>query len=234
MAKSSITIEYKGIGAVLFQKSERAKRINVSIKPNLGVRIAVPKHASFESAKRFFEKHLDWAKERLAIRQEKSSLNNLRIFDNEVKFIACAQDGVSFSAKGLNNMSLFYPEQLGLENENVQSAIKTVLLRVIKKIAKVELTKRTLQLSQEFAIQINEIRVKDIKTRWGSCSIRNNINLSVYLAKLPAELRDYVIIHELTHTRVRNHQKEFWNALEAVLPGARKIDKKLRDYKPEI
>ena len=101
-------------------------------------------------------------------------------------------------------------------------------------VAKIELTKRTLELAKIHGFQHNEIRVKDIKTRWGSCSSRNNINLSIYLAKVPKELSDYVIIHELVHTKIKNHQKEFWLAMEHYLPGARKIDRKLKDYKTEI
>ena len=50
------------------------------------------------------------------------------------------------------------------------------------------------------------------------------------LLHLPKELMDYVLLHELVHTRVKNHGKAFWNELDKVVPNSKKIDKQLKDY----
>ena len=66
------------------------------------------------------------------------------------------------------------------------------------------------------------------KTRWGSCSSKNNINLNINIAFLPADLQDYVLLHELVHTRVRNHSKDFWAELDKYTEGrAKKLAKEL-------
>jgi predicted metal-dependent hydrolase len=73
--------------------------------------------------------------------------------------------------------------------------------------------------------------VKNQKTRWGSCSEKNNINLNVNLVLLPDELIDYAILHELVHTRVKNHSKRFWAELDKLVGDAKKNDKKLKNHR---
>ena len=74
------------------------------------------------------------------------------------------------------------------------------------------------------------IKVKSQKTLWGSCSSKNNINLNINLIKLDQELIDYVILHELTHVKIKNHSKKFWQELEKLEPKARISEKKLKNY----
>ena len=76
--------------------------------------------------------------------------------------------------------------------------------------------------------------IKNNKTRWGSCSHRNNINLSLHLMRLPEHLIDYIIAHELVHTVHKNHSNKFWKDLENVFPGAKAADRELKDYRIDI
>ncbi|MGM0534380.1 MAG: M48 family metallopeptidase [Campylobacterota bacterium] len=69
---------------------------------------------------------------------------------------------------------------------------------------------RTQELAQTTGLLPQAVKVTKAKTRWGSCSGKNNINLSCYLMKLPKEVIDYVIIHELCHIVHKNHSKRFW------------------------
>ena len=69
------------------------------------------------------------------------------------------------------------------------------------------------------------------KTRWGSCSSRNNISLNINLAFLPAHLQDYVLLHELTHTRHKNHGSAFWSQLNKYCSGrAKALAKELKHH----
>ena len=74
----------------------------------------------------------------------------------------------------------------------------------------------------------SRVTVRQQKTRWGSCSPKNTISLNVKLALLPAELSDYVILHELVHTRVHNHSKKFWAELDKYVPNSKAMAKRLR------
>ena len=99
-----------------------------------------------------------------------------------------------------------------------------------KEKAKLFLLKRTYHLAKNNNFSINKILIKNQKTRWGSCSQNNNINLNIQLYRLPKELIDYVIFHELVHIYVKNHSKEFWDLLGKFVPNVRAVDKKLKEY----
>jgi predicted metal-dependent hydrolase len=66
------------------------------------------------------------------------------------------------------------------------------------------------------------------KTRWGSCSVRNNINLNIKIAMLPEHLQDYVLLHELVHTKHKNHGRKFWAEMDRLVGDARKLRKEIR------
>ncbi len=99
-----------------------------------------------------------------------------------------------------------------------------------RKAAREILVSRLDELAEKHNLPYNKVFVKNQKTRWGSCSMKNNINLNVNLVRVPLELMDYAIIHELVHTRVKNHSQHFWNRLERYLPNARTFDQELDRY----
>ena len=93
------------------------------------------------------------------------------------------------------------------------------------------LTHRVRELAEAHGFRYNRVFVKNQRTLWGSCSARNNINLNIHLLRLPEELRDYVIVHELTHTRHKNHGKAFWNEVSRIVGDAKALQKQLRRHK---
>ena len=99
-----------------------------------------------------------------------------------------------------------------------------------KEIAKQRLVNRLDELCKQNGFMYNRVSVKNQKTRWGSCSAKNNINLNVNLAGLPGELIDYVLFHELVHTKIKDHGKLFWQELSKFIKDPKSLDKKLRRY----
>jgi len=100
-----------------------------------------------------------------------------------------------------------------------------------RKDARACLVRRLDELSDKHGFTYNRVFVKNQKTRWGSCSEKNNINLNANLVRLPDELMDYTILHELVHTRVKNHSKRFWDELDKLVGESRKLDRKLSRYR---
>lgn len=64
----------------------------------------------------------------------------------------------------------------------------------------------------------NKVFLKNQRTRWGSCSVKGNLNFNRALAKAPAEIVDYVVIHELAHLREMNHSPRFWGIVDRWCP----------------
>lgn len=86
------------------------------------------------------------------------------------------------------------------------------------------------ELARRHGFTYNRVFLRRQKSRWGSCSEANNINLNVNLLRLKPELVDYVLLHELVHTRIKNHSPAFWAELGRVLPNARALDRMLKQH----
>lgn len=89
---------------------------------------------------------------------------------------------------------------------------------------------RVNQLSRQQSFKINEIVVKDQKTLWGSCTSEGNLNLNWRLMMAPRFASDYIILHELCHTRHLDHSSKFWKTVEGVCPNYEKAEKWFRDF----
>jgi predicted metal-dependent hydrolase len=107
---------------------------------------------------------------------------------------------------------------------------KIPLAKVDKNHARDILIPRLKYLAEKHGFEYNKVALRNQKTRWGSCSSKNNINLNINLVALPQELMDYVLLHELTHTKVKNHSKDFWHHLEKHIPNPKQQNKELRNY----
>ena len=105
------------------------------------------------------------------------------------------------------------------------------LLPINKKEAKTVLTERLNFLAQKYRFSYNRLFIRNQKTRWGSCSSKNNISLNINLIRLPQKLQDYVIIHELVHIRHKNHSKKFWAEMDRYVGDGKKLRKEMRKYR---
>jgi len=94
-------------------------------------------------------------------------------------------------------------------------------LAYIMQKAKSEIPKRTLTLAQQMGISYEKITIRCQHTRWGSCSSKGNLNFNCLLMLAPAEVLDYVIIHELCHRHEMNHSPAFWSEVEKYQPNYR-------------
>jgi predicted metal-dependent hydrolase len=101
--------------------------------------------------------------------------------------------------------------------------------------ARKKIIKHLRDLSEQYNLPFERVMIRNQKTRWGSCSDRNTISLNIKLARLPEELMDYVIMHELVHTKVKGHGKKFWNLLNELTENAAlDLRKELRRYSPVV
>ncbi len=77
-----------------------------------------------------------------------------------------------------------------------------------------------------YKFKVNRIAIKNTQSRWGSCSKRGNLNFNYKIALLPAELADYVIVHELCHLGEFNHSKRFWKLVSLTVPNYKSLKNK--------
>lgn len=122
-----------------------------------------------------------------------------------------------------------------IENaEKNQKSLAGINHNLNHEAAKLLLVNRLYELAQKYGFEFNKVKIRNQKTRWGSCSSKNNINLNIKLAFLPAELRDYVLIHELVHTKIKNHGKEFREELKKYVKDYKKVKTKLSEFQTGV
>jgi len=103
----------------------------------------------------------------------------------------------------------------------------TKLTQSVSSDERLKIKNRVEYLANKYEFTFNKITLRRMRTRWGSCTSKNNISLNIGLIALTEELQDYVILHELIHTKIKNHSKEFWNELSNFVPNPKALNRKL-------
>lgn len=157
---------------ILFERSKRARKISISIKPFRGVRVAVPLSVSFSQAEGAVSQKISW------IRHHSAKMKTLEATIN-------------------------------------RNSLKSI--EIDRPFAQKKLITRLQELADRHGYQFNKVCIRNQKTRWGSCSAQNNISLNMKLTLLPDHLIDFVLLHELVHTRIKNHGEHFWAELSRLI-----------------
>lgn len=108
---------------------------------------------------------------------------------------------------------------------------KKHLINLIKKIALKYLQERVQQLSFKFNFKYGNIKVGSATTVWGSCSARNDLNFTYKLMFTPYFVVDYIIIHELSHTKIKNHSTKFYQLVKSCMPNYKLAEQWLKENK---
>lgn len=88
----------------------------------------------------------------------------------------------------------------------------------LKEEAKRIISERALRYASIIGVVPGEIKLSEAKTRWGSCSAKNNLNFAWRLVMCPLSVIDYVVVHELSHITYKNHSPAFWARVKTLLP----------------
>jgi predicted metal-dependent hydrolase len=139
-------------------------------------------------------------------------------FNNAKQFAQSKRDWIK---KHLNKM-----EQVEKEHETFTK----YLPEINRAEARKKLVNRLNELAEQHGFRYSKVFVRNQKTRWGSCSSKNNISLNMKLVRLPDEMLDYVLLHELVHTRIKNHTKAFWAELNKFVGDAKGMRKKINEH----
>jgi len=234
MGTKYVNIEH--VGQITLTINERSRRMRLSVKSDGEIVVSMPPSALVADAIRFVESKSDWV-----IKQQSKVQAGLTIFAPESCFktrfhqLAITKGNTDrvYNRVGNGVIQIFIPEKVDHELPKVQDFIKQTLIDVMRWEAKVYLPKRIKELAEKHGFKYQDVSIKNTKTRWGSCSSANNINLNLHLMRVPEHLIDYVLVHELTHTVVKNHGDKFWLLLEHCYPNSRKADKEMNNYRTQ-
>ncbi len=230
--KPTKTIELEPFGEILISRNRRSLSFRISIKPDGKVRLTIPWMASFSSGENFLKQQIQW------ITDTKARLSQ------RPKAIRLIQEGDQFTtpnykyhvcSSAVNAPRIRYAKDKGIvffefpiaekiESAEMQQKLTELIENVLRFDAKKYLPGRIEELAKEYGYTYNKVTIKNNISNWGSCSTRQNINLNLHLMRLNTRLIDYVIVHELVHTVIKNHGPQFKATMQNYFPDIKELD----------
>ncbi len=129
---------------------------------------------------------------------------------------------------------VYLPHASNPTDEAIQSEIRRAVIKLLRKEAKVYLDVRLDVLAKRHGFRYQKVRYTHAATRWGSCSSQGTISLNIGLMSLALDLIDYVLIHELCHTRQMNHGTAFWAEVARIDPHYKLHRRQLKTKSPSV
>lgn len=197
----------------------------------------MPRRTSSSEVQRFVGTHREWierARRALGVQDRPP----VALFPSEITFRFVEQQwGVSHVPSDGQARLRVLPDEIRVHGKQAGDPGGFRLLQSwLKQQGKRMLVPRLEFLSGETGLGFKHSQVRLQRSRWGSCSSRGSISLNAAALFVEPVLVDYLILHELSHTRHMNHSPKFWSLLESLAPGARKLDRALnlawRDIPP--
>lgn len=209
------------------RRSSRARYVRVVVKP-AGIELVVPTDISEKAALQFLQQNRAWVERKVLelqgrLAQQPIVTRPLLGQGSSVPFQG-KETLLQVQASASRILISRLPE--GAFDVRVRSGsaeeedhqIRAALFAWVKRWLHAESLRVALKYQSLLALQPRTIRVKQMKTRWGSCGPRNDINLNWLLAFAPPPVLEYVIVHELCHIRYRNHSADFWALVALHMP----------------
>jgi predicted metal-dependent hydrolase len=211
-----------------------ARSVRLKISQNGKISISLPRLAPIYLAKRLLEQSRQQVRESLAKTQ--TNLTPLAHGDLIGKSHRLSiSDGPELASRLVDTtLHVTVPSYMAVHTPQVQTYIKQAALKALRKQAGAYLNRRLSALAQQHGFVFSGTRFSNAGTRWGSCSTQGTISLNIWLMQLPFELIDYVLLHELCHTREMNHSPRFWSQVEALVPNYRQLRRDLRAQHPYL
>lgn len=218
-------------GEITVRRSAKSRAMKASIAPDGRLRISLPSYVPLVMAKRM-------------VSSSRRELRKLLEAQPRLQFTSGMQIGKSHSLQQRSGSHFSVVKQgqqiiVTLASEtidapNVQAAIREVTLGALRKEAKHYLPKRLDYLARQHGFSYKSVRFSHASSRWGSCSSNGTISLNIALMMLSFELIDYVLLHELAHTKEMNHSSAFWKLVEMVDPLYKLHRRQLKTHTPNI
>lgn len=132
-------------------------------------------------------------------------------------------------------LDVVYPAGMDFEDKMLQEWLVKVTEEALRHQAKLQLPRRLMELAASLGLDVTKVTIRNSHGRWGSCSTKRSINLSMYLILLPRHLQRYVMLHELTHILHMDHSAQFWAQLDSFCGcDSREMRKEMGKYTTSI
>lgn len=224
----------KDFDRIIVRTHKLARNVTMRVKPD-GLHVTVPPYSLSSKVLEVVEQYRqrlleDWRK----VSKKPIDLNFrihtpcFRLWLEQGNFTCFS---VRFTEEGVK---IICPWNVDFSLPEVQRLVRNAIIRAMKKMHK-SICHLFICLVRTVSFAIKRVKITGSKGRWGSCSGTGSINLSCYLMLLPPHLMDYVLLHELSHTKEMNHGPRFWELLDSMTGGrARALRAELRRFNTDF
>ena len=220
------TIDDAEFGEIVVRRQAMAKQASLRIAPDGRLRISLPRSAPIFIAKALVSSSRKQIRKLLDEHQAQFSYDSDRQIGKSHHLRIETGDVTEIKIVGTHIIAQI-SEGEDIHDNKIQQMIRAKILAALRKEAKSYLPRRLEFLAKEHGFSYSKVKLTHASSRWGSCSSSGTISLNIALMNLPFELLDYVLIHELSHTRHMNHSMEFWREVGT-------IDKKYKYHRSEL
>lgn len=222
-------------GRITLRRSAKASHVRIRVAPDGRLRASLPLYAPTFLVKRLIKTSRDQLREMLAEQTSEIAFEHgMQIGKSHTLIIRETTSRRVVVARHGQQIIASLPQGSSPQDADVVRSIRDIVIEALRLEAKSYLTKRLAYLAEQGDFSYAKVRFSHASGRWGSCSSNGTISLNIALMKLPFELIDYVLIHELSHTVHMNHSSDFWNVVEQTDPHYKAHRRELKKETPSI
>lgn len=229
------TIDDKEFGRITVRRSALARSVKIRVAANGTLSASLPVYAPMFMIKRLIQSSRKELRELLSQHQPKQDFHDGMPVGKSHRLSVVGVRGSKLAIRRTGQViSVYLPADYSLDSPEVVSAIRAEMQAALRIEAKNYLPRRLKYLADELDCTYERVRFSHASGRWGSCSASGTISLNIALMKLPHDLIDYVIIHELSHTKEMNHSSDFWDLVGSADPNYKSHRRELKTHSPSV
>lgn len=214
-------------------KRRNSRNLRLTVSPEGEVKVSIPAWAPYSAGVNFAKSRRSWI---AAQRRPGRELVHGQQVGKAHHLYFKPRSGASkpTGRVGETAVTVNHPADMDPSHPEVQKAARDASIRALRAQAERLLPQRLAGLAETHGFRYSGVRIKRLRSRWGSCDQDGMIALSLFLMQLPWEYIDYVLLHELVHTRVMRHGPDFWQAMTELEPRAKELRRRLRSWQPAL
>ncbi len=229
------TITDEEFGTITLRRSAAASHVRIRVGPDGRLRASLPLYAPVFLVKRLLKTSRQQLRDMLAESHENMTFEHGMQIGKSHTLITRATTAKTPAAKRHGQQIIVsLPEGKDMAHPAATRIVRDAVIGALRVEAKSYLPKRLAFLAEAGGFSYQKVRFSHASGRWGSCSSNGTISLNIALMKLPFELIDYVLVHELSHTVEMNHSKAFWQLVETADPEYKAHRALLKKESPSI
>lgn len=220
-------------GEITVRRSVRSRSVKISVSPGGALQASLPPYAPLIILKRLVSSSRTQLRKMLEQAAPAYKLENGMEIGKSHKLVIIPSQRTTVK-RYKQQITVTLAPGASVHDARIEKEVRAVIKETLRIEAKSYLPNRLKFLANKLGYSYERVRFSHASSRWGSCSTTGTISLNIALMKLPFELIDYVIIHELSHTEQMNHSQKFWTLVEAADPHYKLHRRLLKKHSPTI